>query len=63
MGSTGFPAYAGPAPPFPSKVNDSWEHFRPTIQRLYIDENRQLTEVVRMMKTEYGFDAVLCSPI
>jgi hypothetical protein len=62
MESTAFPVYAGPAPPASNNDNDSWEHFRPTIQKLYIDENRRLTEVVRVMKTEYGFDAVSVFP-
>jgi Clr5 domain len=62
MEGTAFSACAGPAPPASSNDNDRWEHFRLTIERLYIEENRRLTEVVRVMKAEYGFDAVLVFP-
>lgn len=62
MERTAFLAYARSAPPASSNGNDIWEHFRPTIQRLYIVENRPLTEVVRVMKAGYGFDAVLVFP-
>jgi hypothetical protein len=62
MEKTAFLADAGSAPPVSSNGNDIWEHFRPTKQLLYIVENRPLTEVVKVMKTEYGFDAVLVFP-
>lgn len=34
--------------------NDDWERLRPDIERLYIDENRTLEEVMRIMADEHG---------
>jgi hypothetical protein len=34
--------------------NDDWERLRPDIERLYIDENRTLEDVMRIMTDEYG---------
>ena len=38
--------------------NQRWGLLRPVIERLYLDENRRLSEVIEIMKTEHGFDAV-----
>jgi hypothetical protein len=35
-----------------------WEHLRPTITQLYVDEDKSLEDVVKTMKDEHGFDAV-----
>ena len=35
-----------------------WEILKPTIEELYIHENRQLADVVTIIKTHHGFAAV-----
>lgn len=46
--------------PFFLKVpfNKRWEIHKPTIKRLYVEENMKLSELVVKMKTSYMFDAV-----
>jgi hypothetical protein len=39
--------------PFPER----WEHLKPLITQLYIDDNRKLPDIVQTLKDEYGFDA------
>jgi hypothetical protein len=38
--------------------NKRWELLKPEIERLYIDENVLLRDIVRIMKEKYDFDAV-----
>lgn len=38
--------------------NERWELLKPTIERLYIDEKRKLPDVMKILKDQYGFDAV-----
>jgi hypothetical protein len=35
-----------------------WEYLRPIITQLYVDEDKDLEDVVKTMKDEHGFDAV-----
>jgi Clr5-like protein len=35
-----------------------WEYLRPIITQLYVDEDKDLEDVVKIMKDEHGFDAV-----
>jgi len=37
---------------------DRWEAFKPTIEKLYLQERRKLADVVTIMKRDHGFDAV-----
>ncbi len=37
--------------------DQKWEPLKPTIERLYIYENRKLSEVIKTIKDLYGFDA------
>lgn len=39
-------------------LNEKWESLKPTIERLYIEENLKLSEVIDEVKAQYGFDAV-----
>lgn len=42
----------------PHKLSDEdWKHHRETIQRLYIEENRSLWDVMNIMAERYGFKA------
>lgn len=34
--------------------NDDWERLRPVIESLYIDENRTLKDVIRIMTNEHS---------
>lgn len=34
-----------------------WERHKLTITRLYLDENKTLGEVMRIMRDQHGFDA------
>lgn len=34
-----------------------WDLLKPTIERLYINENWKLPDVIRTIKDEHGFDA------
>lgn len=36
-------------------TTQDWEDQRPTITRLYFDENKTLNEVIQIMKREHGF--------
>jgi Clr5 domain len=38
--------------------SERWDLLKPEIERLYIDENVLLRDIVRIMKEKYGFDAV-----
>ena len=33
----------------------TWEQFRPVIEKLYIDEERKLSDVTQIMSQKYGF--------
>lgn len=35
----------------------NWDAQRPLIKKLYLDENRPLTEVMKLMKRDQGFSA------
>lgn len=37
--------------------NQKWVFLKPTIERLYIDENLKLSEVINAVKAQYGFEA------
>ena len=37
--------------------DQKWELLRPTIERLYIHENRKLSDVMKTIKDQHGFDA------
>ena len=37
-------------------TGEDWTMYRPTISRLYIEENRTLSEVMSIMKASYGFN-------
>ena len=37
---------------------DPWELWKSTIEQLWIVENRKLPEIVSLMKSNHGFDAV-----
>jgi hypothetical protein len=51
-------AVPGPSGPPPSvSLSEKWERLKPHIKRLYIDENRPLSEVIITMKREYNFDS------
>ena len=50
-------------PAFPPSLDgvpyeQKWELLKPTIERLYIHENRKLSEVMKAIKEQLGFDAV-----
>lgn len=36
---------------------NDWERFRPLIKKLYVDEDRTLTDVMAIMLTEHGHNA------
>lgn len=61
MDYAGPPALAVPAHPTLSTENERWEYFKPIIQQLYVEENEKLVDLVRKMKNDYEFDAVLVS--
>ncbi|KAI9807444.1 MAG: hypothetical protein M1833_000189 [Piccolia ochrophora] len=50
-----------PAAPFTFmprlSLAERWEELKPTISRLYVDENRKLSEVIDIINSQYGFDA------
>lgn len=37
---------------------EKWEVLKPTIQRLYVDENWKLSKVSEVLKSLYRFDAL-----
>lgn len=37
--------------------DQKWEPLKHTIERLYIHENRKLSDVIKSIKDQYGFDA------
>ena len=37
--------------------NRRWEDLRSTIERLYIDENHELSDLIEIMKEQHNFDA------
>jgi len=37
---------------------DRWEQLKPVIERLYLNEKKKLSDVVEILKKDYGFDAV-----
>lgn len=39
-----------------------WEHYKPIIRRLYIDENRTLQEVIEILENEFDFKATYVCP-
>ena len=38
--------------------DQQWELLKPTIERLYVRENRKLSEVISIIRDQYGFDAM-----
>ena len=38
-------------------TRDDWELFRPLIQRMYMDEKKELKEIVVHMNSQYGHKA------
>jgi hypothetical protein len=38
-------------------TSDDWEDHRPIIEQLYIIENMKLTDVMKILKTKFGFEA------
>ena len=50
-------AFPGPPGPPPSvSLSEKWELLKPDIKRLYIDEDRTLSEVIVTMKRLFNFD-------
>ena len=37
--------------------DQQWELLKPTIERLYIHENRKLPDVIKSIRDQYGFNA------
>jgi Clr5 domain len=60
-------ALPGPSAPYSSlslsdvPFNQKWELLKPHIHRLYITENRPLSEVISTMKKEFNFNAKLAN--
>jgi hypothetical protein len=52
-----FPGPSGPPPSIP--LSEKWELLKPHIKRLYIDEDRPLSEVIITMKRQFNFDSKL----
>jgi Clr5 domain len=50
---TSVPDAARPDVPF----SERWELLKPDLARLYLDENRKLSEIIEIMKSQFGFDA------
>lgn len=44
-----------PERPSPRRLQHGWERWKPTLQRLYLDENRTLAEVMEIMKKQHKF--------
>jgi hypothetical protein len=42
--------------------NQKWELLKPHIYRLYVDENRSLSDVISMMKRDFNFNAKSVAP-
>jgi hypothetical protein len=38
-------------------TSDDWEDYRPFIEQLYITENTKLTDVMKILKAKFGFEA------
>jgi hypothetical protein len=61
-------AFPGPSGPYSSlslsdvPYNQKWELLKPHIYRLYIDENRSLSDVISMMKRDFNFNAKSVAP-
>ena len=34
-----------------------WDHLRPVIEHLYVEEGRKLSDISTMIKHQYGFNA------
>jgi len=53
------PFASGSSAPQPLNVpfNDRWELLRPSIEHLYLHENKTLSEVMQVMKHQHGFHA------
>ena len=48
----------GPPPPLLNVPFDQkWELLKPTIEHLYIHENLKLSDVIKTIKNQHGFDA------
>lgn len=43
-------------PPTRYPTGEDWTAYRPAISRLYIEENRTLSEVMAIMEASYGFN-------
>lgn len=37
---------------------EKWEFLQPVIRHLYVDENKKLPNIAKIMKDHYGFDAL-----
>ncbi|KAG9228624.1 hypothetical protein BJ875DRAFT_547603 [Amylocarpus encephaloides] len=53
MASQGIPLFFHDIP-----FNKRWEHLKPTIRRLYIDEDKQPKQAAQVMKDHFRFDAL-----
>ncbi|PVH95956.1 hypothetical protein DM02DRAFT_689112 [Periconia macrospinosa] len=42
-----------------SSFEEKWEILKPTIEHLYLDERKKVADIARIMKENYGFDAVV----
>lgn len=50
------PTYRLPNRTAPSSMpDDPWTAYKPIIERLYIEENKPLREVIQVMEAEHGF--------
>lgn len=38
-------------------MNEGWEGYKPEIERLYMEERKSQTHVMKIMKLKYGFSA------
>ena len=43
-------------------TRDDWEDHRPFVEQLYITENMKLTDVMKIMKAKFGFEATYITP-
>jgi hypothetical protein len=43
-------------------TSDDWEDHRPFIEQLYITENAKLTDVMKILKVKFGFEATYVTP-
>lgn len=62
-GQNGLPVILHGKQQRPPPTTFEWNSHLPIIKRLYMDEDRTLKEVVRIMRTEHGFIASYDTPI